>query len=431
MMSTQITAPTARSSATATCAASSSPANAEEKSKPAGETDDFASLLACSWFSLQQTAPANDSPHAPHDSADDAALMIAGGQSAADGVNFTNGTLQPKSAAVSVVTTMPLSPETLADDLQSAINLTQQMMPAQNAVATPTVINAAAQQTPPTMAQSFSSLDETKAKIGDAAMAADNNSLDILAEKSEGHRNQFELLKTLQSEALQRDSVSVASALAATRQTRAPLDAAALKTLFADDKTGDAKANAPDLTQISYAHNSLADATAQQLAAHKTTAAVNTESLAQTARQIAEQVAEPAVNLYEKMSDRESRTMHLRLRPDSLGQVDVQLTRGDGGRLSARLTADHDLAHRALSEGINHLREALEQAGLQVERLDVSVGVGQNSSGFSHNGSKETPFAPESSTPAQDSSHRSQTEQVAASAAATNDAADSLISLRA
>jgi hypothetical protein len=73
----------------------------------------------------------------------------------------------------------------------------------------------------------------------------------------------------------------------------------------------------------------------------------------------------------ESLQPRESRAVKLRLKPEELGEVRVELTRAADGTVSASLTAERPEAARALSDNLAHLREALRLAGVEVGRLDV------------------------------------------------------------
>ncbi|MFN0085849.1 MAG: flagellar hook-length control protein FliK [Blastocatellia bacterium] len=102
--------------------------------------------------------------------------------------------------------------------------------------------------------------------------------------------------------------------------------------------------------------------------------------------QVADQMAEPVYAASELLPDGESHTLRLKLRPAELGQVDVEINRDAAGRLNAHLTVEHEQAGRVLNDALGNLREALEQAGLQVGELGVSTGhsPGWNPHGQAH-----------------------------------------------
>jgi hypothetical protein len=64
----------------------------------------------------------------------------------------------------------------------------------------------------------------------------------------------------------------------------------------------------------------------------------------------------------------------VRLEPPVLGTVRVTITMTDSGDLSAQLNAATDLGRRILHEGLPRLAAALVERGVDVGRLDVSVG---------------------------------------------------------
>src|SRR5262249_35362669 len=67
----------------------------------------------------------------------------------------------------------------------------------------------------------------------------------------------------------------------------------------------------------------------------------------------------------------QTQSLQLRLKPQELGQIEIQLTRDAQGRVSAHLTADRESTHVALSQSLGQLRETLTQAGITVDRLQV------------------------------------------------------------
>lgn len=72
------------------------------------------------------------------------------------------------------------------------------------------------------------------------------------------------------------------------------------------------------------------------------------------------------------------REVSLRLEPETLGVVRIQM-RLEEGVLSARLMAESHAVKEALEAGLPRLREALAQQGLSLEHLRVDVGDGRGS----------------------------------------------------
>ena len=89
------------------------------------------------------------------------------------------------------------------------------------------------------------------------------------------------------------------------------------------------------------------------------------------APQLINQTVRPIIELAERISRRETRSLRFSLNPEKLGRVEVEVTRDAEGHLSARFTAEQVESGHALAQGISHLRETLEQAGLHVDRLEV------------------------------------------------------------
>ncbi|MGH9942501.1 MAG: flagellar hook-length control protein FliK [Pyrinomonadaceae bacterium] len=122
-----------------------------------------------------------------------------------------------------------------------------------------------------------------------------------------------------------------------------------------------------------------------------------------------------------------TRTIKLRLHPEELGDVQLSLSRDESGRLSAHFAAPREEARAALSGGLDHLRAALEQAGIQLASLEV--GAGTTSAGHTPGGGDQS---------AADASHATQqrtTSRTAAHEAAATPAraerVDRLLTLRA
>lgn len=68
-------------------------------------------------------------------------------------------------------------------------------------------------------------------------------------------------------------------------------------------------------------------------------------------------------------------TAELTLSPESLGNIQVQLTVDASGSLSATVTAQVDATAQLLNSAVNDLRASLEAAGLDVAQLDVRAGA--------------------------------------------------------
>lgn len=108
---------------------------------------------------------------------------------------------------------------------------------------------------------------------------------------------------------------------------------------------------------------------------------------ADPAAALGRQIESPLLEMARNLTKRETRSLRLQLRPEKFGQISLQITRSGDGRLSAQLAADLRVTQHALAEGINQLRESLEQSGLAIDRLEVSLGLDPRG----ESGSQQTP----------------------------------------
>lgn len=92
------------------------------------------------------------------------------------------------------------------------------------------------------------------------------------------------------------------------------------------------------------------------------------------------QLENPLVELAAKVEHlREPQTVKLRLRPEELGTVEIKIERAATGELKAHLQTETETARQIISENLSHLRDALQQSGFKVDRLDVSCNAFTNS----------------------------------------------------
>ncbi|MEP6847333.1 MAG: flagellar hook-length control protein FliK [Acidobacteriota bacterium] len=68
----------------------------------------------------------------------------------------------------------------------------------------------------------------------------------------------------------------------------------------------------------------------------------------------------------------EKRMMKMRLHPAELGNVEITLEKNSSGTISARFQTESEQTRQILSQGLEHLRSALERAGFQVAELNIS-----------------------------------------------------------
>lgn len=100
-----------------------------------------------------------------------------------------------------------------------------------------------------------------------------------------------------------------------------------------------------------------------------------------TAHSIVTQTIHPLVELAHQTAQRETRSLRFDLYPKELGRVEVELARDGAGNVSATLNTEQADAAQTLTQSLGQLREALEQAGVKVEQLQVFT-----SAQFQHNG---------------------------------------------
>lgn len=101
-----------------------------------------------------------------------------------------------------------------------------------------------------------------------------------------------------------------------------------------------------------------------------------------------EQVLEGLITaMKETALEKEPRKIRLRLRPEDLGGVEIQIENSNPQEIKARFITDTDAARVVLSENIKQLNESLQAAGWNIARLEIvcrdssnnaSAGHGQN-----------------------------------------------------
>jgi flagellar hook-length control protein FliK len=146
-----------------------------------------------------------------------------------------------------------------------------------------------------------------------------------------------------------------------------------------------------------------------------------------TPQTVVAQTVNRIIGAAESVARRETRTLRLELKPEHLGRVEVELTRGGEGGLRAHLTAERGEAGHALQESIGQLRESLERAGVTVERLEVNTRPSLSDAA----GSQQHRHAPEHTPPASRPHARGGGEQPEADDAPRAVREEGIISLRA
>jgi flagellar hook-length control protein FliK len=90
--------------------------------------------------------------------------------------------------------------------------------------------------------------------------------------------------------------------------------------------------------------------------------------------EVSAQVVPPLKEAFVGLNRDETRAIKITLRPEELGRIEIEVKRGSEGRLSAQLLVERDATHHVLLNGIGQLRETMENAGLSLDRLEVSCG---------------------------------------------------------
>jgi flagellar hook-length control protein FliK len=90
----------------------------------------------------------------------------------------------------------------------------------------------------------------------------------------------------------------------------------------------------------------------------------------------------------EFLQGHQTRSLRLRLRPEELGQIDIQLSRDAAGRISGHIYAEREAARGTLSRSLDELRETLTRAGITIDKLQISAHPGLS------NGNREAHDAP-------------------------------------
>ncbi len=91
------------------------------------------------------------------------------------------------------------------------------------------------------------------------------------------------------------------------------------------------------------------------------------------------------------LRDGDSGTIRLRLRPESLGTVKIELNLADNN-ISGRIVVESDEAKSAFERNMGELSDAFRRGGFESASLQVSVGSGSGSGADPRGGAGEGPF---------------------------------------
>ena len=101
---------------------------------------------------------------------------------------------------------------------------------------------------------------------------------------------------------------------------------------------------------------------------------------------VLEQVENPVIEyLTAEKVFKKPEILKLRLHPAELGMVEVQFKKNEAGNIEIHFQAENEITKQILAEGFDSLHNALQDNGLQIERLEISNSL-LSSSGFEAGG---------------------------------------------
>ncbi len=68
----------------------------------------------------------------------------------------------------------------------------------------------------------------------------------------------------------------------------------------------------------------------------------------------------------------EKKILKMRLHPAELGAVEIRLEKDANGKIEAHFQTENETTHKILSENLDRLRDSLQNAGWQIERLEIT-----------------------------------------------------------
>lgn len=142
-----------------------------------------------------------------------------------------------------------------------------------------------------------------------------------------------------------------------------------------------------------------------------------------------EQIQPAVIQLAAAAMNEGKQVLKMRLHPAELGTVEIRLERNDAGVLEAHFKTDNETARHFLTQGLDGLRNSLQNAGWQVGRVEISsspFSPGDSSSQRDAGRHNET-----SSTGSGDSNAKSFEPDSTRSDDTAGNAADRLVNLRA
>ena len=117
-------------------------------------------------------------------------------------------------------------------------------------------------------------------------------------------------------------------------------------------------------------------AAAKGIPTQKFEAALAVKTIADVpAAEIAKQIETPLLDLASlETENADPKLLKFRLRPAELGSVEIRLEKNLAGKLEVHFQAENDTAKQILAESFEYLRSSLQNAGWQVEQMEISSG---------------------------------------------------------
>jgi flagellar hook-length control protein FliK len=128
----------------------------------------------------------------------------------------------------------------------------------------------------------------------------------------------------------------------------------------------------PEMTKVEAIGELKEQSTTQHAPYGLNASGVEVKSTSVSSTEVVAQLGGPILETVNTIPPKQIRSIRIRLKPEELGQVEVQLSRDAAGKVSAQMLVERENARQVLSQTLPQLRQALEQAGIVVDQLQVS-----------------------------------------------------------